>query len=387
VLAIDVSYLTYSVVLLIFIFWKKLYKDTWYGLSYECFCDWKPFLSLSASSILMSICEWICFEIGTIVLGVIGSLEQAVQIVMYSIAGVIYFGDMGFSIAAAVRVGHFIGSGEPERAKLSSGVALKLAALYNICIGLLIISLQDVIVYLFTSDRSVVSMASKLVFLVAVVEGFDCLEVVSVGIVRGLGYQKQGALITFISLLCVGTSSSLLLIFVAHLRVPGFWIGAAIGIVVQTVALFTLLYKLDWKKVSESVRESVGVIVSASDDHQSQLADNDAERTYLKSDSRNPDNFGGDVEYHLNDVKSEDDLLIAGTNASVCSGHDRDDESKEICKTAEDVAPHARKISDVDVFFVHQSPHLSKLDIFIKVSVISVMLCGVAASAVIRIYL
>ena len=41
------------------------------------------------------------------------------------------------------------------------------------------------------------------------------------GIVRGLGYQKQGAIITFVSLLCVGTSSSLLLIFVAHLRVPG----------------------------------------------------------------------------------------------------------------------------------------------------------------------
>ena len=34
---------------------------------------------------------------------------------------------MGFSIAAAVRVGHFIGSGEPERAKLSARVALTLA--------------------------------------------------------------------------------------------------------------------------------------------------------------------------------------------------------------------------------------------------------------------
>ena len=31
VLAVDLSYMTYSIVLLIFIFWKKLYKDTWYG--------------------------------------------------------------------------------------------------------------------------------------------------------------------------------------------------------------------------------------------------------------------------------------------------------------------------------------------------------------------
>ena len=30
-LAVDLSYMTYSGVLLIFICWKKLYKDTWYG--------------------------------------------------------------------------------------------------------------------------------------------------------------------------------------------------------------------------------------------------------------------------------------------------------------------------------------------------------------------
>ena len=78
------------------------------------------------------------------------------------------------------------------------------------------------------------------------------------------------------------------------------------------------------------VREKVGVTVSASDGHQSQLAGNDAERACLKSESRNPDKFGADVEYHPNDVKGEDILLIAETNMSVCSGRDRDDESKGI---------------------------------------------------------
>jgi len=176
-LAVDLSYMTYSGVLLIFIFWKKLYKDTWYGWSLESLCDWKPFVSLSVSSTLLSICEWTCFEIGTMALGVVGSLEQAVQISLYCIAAIVFFGSLGFSISAAVRVGHFIGSGEPERAKLSMRVALKLAALCNLCIGLFIIALQDVIVYLFTSDRSVVNVASKLVYLPALVEGFDCLQV------------------------------------------------------------------------------------------------------------------------------------------------------------------------------------------------------------------
>ena len=41
------------------------------------------------------------------------------------------------------------------------------------------------------------------------------------GVVRGLGYQKYGAIITFVSFMCIGTSSCLLLIFIAHLKVPG----------------------------------------------------------------------------------------------------------------------------------------------------------------------
>ena len=59
----------------------------------------------------------------------------------------------------------------------------------------------------------------------------------------------------------------------------------------------------------------------------------------------------------------------------------------EISKTPEDAAPHEGQVNDVDVFFVYQPPQLSKLDIFIKISVVLFLLCGVVASAVLRIYL
>ena len=39
------------------------------GLSYDCLCDWKEFITLSASSIVLSISEWVCFEVGIIALG------------------------------------------------------------------------------------------------------------------------------------------------------------------------------------------------------------------------------------------------------------------------------------------------------------------------------
>ena len=41
------------------------------------------------------------------------------------------------------------------------------------------------------------------------------------GVVRGLGYQKYGAIINFLSFLCLGTLSYMLLVFKAHLGVRG----------------------------------------------------------------------------------------------------------------------------------------------------------------------
>jgi len=396
VLAVDVSYLIYSVVLLIFIFWKKFYKETWYGWSYECFCEWRSFISLSVSSMVLTICVWTCFEIGTIALGIIGSLEQAVQIVLCGVAGIVYFINFGFSITAAVRVGHFIGSGEPERAKLSMRVALKLAVFFSVSIGLLLIALQDYIVYMFTSDRSVVKATSKLVYLISIMGSVDCLEVVTMGAVRGLGFQKYGAIFTFISFICIGISSSLLLIFKAHLGVPGFWIGILIAIAVQLIQLFTLLYKTDWMKVSESVRANVGVVTeSTSDLHQSQVSDGGEKANNLNSEHRNSVRYVSNEEYPSNDTQAETVYLITETSLnhepkippSSRNAKNRDGENKESYNAAKNAVDHANQDKVSETFFIHQPPHLSKLDIFLKVALVTFLLCGVATSAVVRIYL
>ena len=51
------------------------------GWSLESLCDWKHFVSLSVSSTLLYICQWTCFEIGTIALG--ESLAAAVIFVLF----------------------------------------------------------------------------------------------------------------------------------------------------------------------------------------------------------------------------------------------------------------------------------------------------------------
>ena len=47
---------------------------------------------------------------------------------------------------------------------------------------------------------------------------------------------------------------------------------------------------------------------------------------------------------------------------------------------------YSDKVNDCEVFFVYRRPQFSKLDIFIKVCVVSVLLLGVVASAILRFY-
>ena len=39
------------------------------GWSWDCLCEWKEFIALSAPSVILSLSEWICFELGIISLG------------------------------------------------------------------------------------------------------------------------------------------------------------------------------------------------------------------------------------------------------------------------------------------------------------------------------
>jgi len=131
------------------------------------------------------------------------------------------------------------------------------------------------------------------------------------------------------------------------------------------------------------------VLESSSDGCESQLVGGETEGQYLNSVSQASLQYAANVEYPSSDANRDDICLITETiiPSSGSSDQSRNDENKEISKTPEDAAPHEGQVNDVDVFFVYQPPHLSKLDIFIKISVVLFLLCGVVASAVLRIYL
>ncbi|XP_065064673.1 multidrug and toxin extrusion protein 2-like isoform X2 [Rhopilema esculentum] len=371
--ALDLSYFSFCAFLLVFIYVKKMHKKTWNGWSKECLFEWKEFILFAIPSTSMTIMEWIIYETGIITMGIIGSLEQAALVVSFYLAGSIYFVSYGVSIGTAVRVGHFLGAGNPQLARNSLKVSIMIIVVFTVSIGLLLAALKDVIGFVFTSDQSVVDLVSDVVVLAAAHQIFDGIQIICIGAIRGIGYQKYGAVINFIGYMCIGIPLFLLLIFKANLKVFGFWLGVVIAVILQILGLGILLYKADWSELSRLARERAGVYTDT-----------------LPSESDGPIVETGDygateeqiIEEKYNCTSQENNVSETSFLKEEGQCH-APQEHPTIPQNEKQI--HPQDANEVQVFFVNQSPAShSKLEIFVKVFAVTLLFLLVIFSLIFR---
>lgn len=70
--------------------------------------------------------------------------------------------------------------------------------------------------------------------------------------------QKIAALSNLICYYCIGLPVGISLMFLAELRILGLWLGLLICVIIQTCFFTTLIFKLNWKKVTEKAQKRAG---------------------------------------------------------------------------------------------------------------------------------
>ncbi|KAM9006444.1 multidrug and toxin extrusion protein 1 isoform X1 [Sarcophilus harrisii] len=253
-LANTISQFTLTLLLFLYILWRKLYRDTWEGWSLECLHEWDSFLHLAIPSMLMLCIEWWAYEIGSFLSGTISMVELGAQSVVYELATVVYMIPTGFSVAASVHVGNSLGSGDIEQAKISSAVALLTTEMFAITLCIVLASCKDIVGYIFTSDREIITLVSKIIPIYASSHLFDGFACTCGGILRGSGNQKVGAILNAIGYYVVGLPIGISLMFAANLGVIGLWSGIIICSFFQAVCFLGFILRLNWAKASEEAR-------------------------------------------------------------------------------------------------------------------------------------
>lgn len=172
-------------------------------------------------------------------MGWLGSVAMAGHQVALNLASLTFMVPLGISQATAVLVGQGVGRGDPPGARRAAGAGLAMGVGFMTITALLFLSVPEVFARIYTDAGEVLAVATVLIPLAGVFQIFDGLQVVSSGVLRGVGDTRFPMILNLLGFWCLGMPVSLWMGFRTPAGPKGLWWGLVVGL--AAVAVFLLL--------------------------------------------------------------------------------------------------------------------------------------------------
>jgi MATE family multidrug resistance protein len=177
------------------------------------------------------------FNVMALLMGWLGVLQVAAHQIALNLASLAFMVPLGVSSAAAVIVGHAVGRGDAEGVRRATVASLAVGAGFMLCTGGLFILAPEPLAALYTPDTAVLALAALLLPLAGLFQVFDGLQVVAIGLLRGLGDTRMPMIVNVIGFWCIGMPVSLWLGFGLDYGAVGLWWGLVVGLIIVAVFL------------------------------------------------------------------------------------------------------------------------------------------------------
>jgi MATE family multidrug resistance protein len=174
-----------------------------------------------------------------ILMGWLGTVAMAGHQVALNLASLTFMVPLGISQATAVLVGQGVGRGDSSGARRAAGSGLLLGVGFMAFTAVLFLLLPEVFALIYSDEAEVVALAALLVPLAGVFQIFDGLQVVSSGVLRGVGDTRFPMTMNLVGFWCVGMPVSLWFGFRMSAGPVGLWWGLVVGL--ASVAVLLLL--------------------------------------------------------------------------------------------------------------------------------------------------
>ena len=170
-------------------------------------------------------------------------------------------GPMAFGIAANVRVGNLLGSGDAARAKLAAAVAVAIGVTWMAACAIAIVAGGDTVgeVFVGTGDAEVVAAVARIAPYAAIFQVADGVLGTANGVLRAAGKQSELAVVNVVALWGGGVTVGALCTFALGAGVVGLWIGLALGVCGGAVWLGRTQVFLDWHEEARAARANAAV--------------------------------------------------------------------------------------------------------------------------------
>ena len=186
--------------------------------------------------IQMALEAW-AFSASTFMAGWISVEALGAHQVVLNMAALAFMLPLGISMAAATRTGNLIGLQDRPGMRRSVWLSIGLGAAAMCASSFAFVTLRDVLPRLYTDDRGVVVLAAQILPLAGAFGIADGIQVVSGGVLRGMGRPNAAAVINLLGYYGLALPLAYGLGFVRGQGLTGIWSALVVGLVIVAAAM------------------------------------------------------------------------------------------------------------------------------------------------------
>ena len=199
---------------------------------------------------LQFVIEIFAFSLGSIMMGWINAESLAAHQIVLSLASLTYMMSSGLASATTIKVSIFRGKKLFHEIKNTAFASLHLVIIFMSLTGVLFFNLRHFLPGLFVDEQEVILLASVLMIVAAFFQIFDGIQVITLGILRGLEDVVAPVIGAGIAYLLISVPTGYLMTFVFNAGPIGIWIGYMVGLASAGVFLlirFRTLYRRNYE--------------------------------------------------------------------------------------------------------------------------------------------
>ena len=206
---------------------------------------------------LTNLAETGLFTASAVMVGWLGTEALAAHGIALQAAALAFMVHVGLSNVATVRAGNAIGRGDIRRLGDGAKVVITLSLGFSLIVIALFIALPEQIISLFLDPGdparpAVIAIGRKLLIVAAIFQLADAMQVLALGLLRGVGDTRMPMLIATLAYWVLGLGTGYGLGIVAGLGAVGVWLGLVVGL---AVAGGLLMWRF-WYLVAQRERQA-----------------------------------------------------------------------------------------------------------------------------------
>lgn len=221
----------------------------------QLFENWGPLIRFAIPGVVMTLAEWMAFEILTFATSYVSNPALAAQTFLTQCVNIVWHFAFSASVVASTRIGQLVGGGHLEAAKKVSRFSMINAvfiAFFNVAVYLLLI---EIAIHFLALEDIVSATIARAVPICAMFCFLDCMVTSTHGVVRGIGWQYIGGWVAVLVNYLWGLPLALILeLKPVEMGLPGLWIGETSGFVLIFVIEGLIVKLRSWDRVVEEAR-------------------------------------------------------------------------------------------------------------------------------------